>query len=126
MKTCVFVMCLAELLLRWEMFQEKLWKKIKTNFMFNKTFSEIVLWDNVEKSGRARHDIDENITGRMRFACWVTKATDTQSEYETIKVYAFTKATVVKRARLNVTLKVHCLSCPYSYTDRWTNFSYRY
>jgi hypothetical protein len=57
--------------------------------MFNKTFSEIVLWDNVEKFGRARNNTDENITGRMRFACWITKATDTQSEYETIKLLLF-------------------------------------
>ena len=52
--------------------------------MFNKTFSEIVLWDNAEKFGT-----DENTTRRMRFACWITKSTDTQSEYETIKLLLF-------------------------------------
>jgi hypothetical protein len=31
-------------------------EKIKTNFMFNKNFSEIMLLDNVEKFGRAIHD----------------------------------------------------------------------
>jgi len=46
--------------------------------MFNKTFSEIVPWDNVEKFGTARHDTDENTTRRTRFACWITKSTDTQ------------------------------------------------
>ena len=70
--------------------------------MFNKTFSEIVLWDNVEKFGTARHDTDENITGRMRFACWITKATDTQNMKQLN--YCFSKATVVTRTRLNVTL----------------------
>jgi hypothetical protein len=35
----------------------------------------------VEKYGRARQDTDDNIIQRMRFACWVTKATDTHSEY---------------------------------------------
>jgi hypothetical protein len=39
---------------------------------------------------------------RIRFACRLTKATDTQS---------FSTATVVTRTRLNVTLYVHCLSC---------------
>jgi hypothetical protein len=35
----------------------------------------------VEKYGTARQDTDDNIIRRMRFACWVTKATDTHSEY---------------------------------------------
>jgi hypothetical protein len=35
----------------------------------------------VEKYGRARQATDGNIIRRMRFACWVTKATDTHSEY---------------------------------------------
>ena len=33
------------------------------------------------KYGRARQDTDDYRTGRMRFVCWVTKATDTHSEY---------------------------------------------
>jgi hypothetical protein len=36
----------------------------------------------VEKYGRARQATDDNIIRRMRFACWITKATDTHSEYE--------------------------------------------
>jgi hypothetical protein len=32
----------------------------------------------VEKYGRARQATDDNI---IRFACWITKATDTLSEY---------------------------------------------
>jgi hypothetical protein len=35
----------------------------------------------VEKYGRARQATDDNIIRRMRFACWITKATDTHSEY---------------------------------------------
>jgi len=30
--------------------------------------------------GTARQATDDNITRRMRFACWITKATDTHSE----------------------------------------------
>jgi hypothetical protein len=33
----------------------------------------------VEKYGRVREAIDDNIIRRMRFACWITKATDTQN-----------------------------------------------
>jgi hypothetical protein len=37
--------------------------------------------DNVEKYGKARQATDDNIIRRMRIACWITKATVTQSEY---------------------------------------------
>ena len=36
---------------------------------------------NVEKYVRTIQVTDENITRRMRFACWMTKATNTYSEY---------------------------------------------
>jgi hypothetical protein len=36
---------------------------------------------NVEKYGTDRQATDDNIIRRMRFACWITKATDTHSEY---------------------------------------------
>jgi hypothetical protein len=45
------------------------------------------LWDNVEKYGTARQATDGNITRRMRFASWITKAADTHSEY--VIVYLF-------------------------------------
>jgi hypothetical protein len=35
----------------------------------------------VEKYGTARQATDDNIIRRMRFAWWITKATDTHSEY---------------------------------------------
>jgi hypothetical protein len=35
----------------------------------------------VEKYGTAGQATDDNIIQRMRFACWITKATDTHSEY---------------------------------------------
>jgi hypothetical protein len=35
----------------------------------------------VEKYGTARQATDDNTIRRMRFACWVTKATGTHSEY---------------------------------------------
>jgi hypothetical protein len=39
------------------------------------------LWDNTEKYGRVGQATDDNIIRRMRIACWITKATDTHSEY---------------------------------------------
>jgi hypothetical protein len=35
----------------------------------------------VEKYGTARQATDDNIIRRMRFAYWITKATDTHSDY---------------------------------------------
>ena len=34
-----------------------------------------------KKYGRTREGTDENATRRMRFACWIPKATDTHSEH---------------------------------------------
>jgi hypothetical protein len=39
------------------------------------------LWDRVENEGRATQATDNNIVGLIRFACWITKVTDTHSEY---------------------------------------------
>jgi hypothetical protein len=41
----------------------------------------------VEKYGTARQATDDNIMWRMRFACWITKATDTRSEYVILLVH---------------------------------------
>jgi hypothetical protein len=82
------------------------------NFIFNNFFRKSCrLWDNVEKYDRAGQATDYNIIRRMRFACWITKATDTDSKYAI--TYLFSTATNVKRKRLNITLYVHFLSCPF-------------
>ena len=62
------------------MFQTKVVKKMKTHFMFNNVFFEnravyeLILKNNVD-SGRP-HTI-----WRTRFACWISKATDTHPDY---------------------------------------------
>ena len=38
-------------------------------------------YNNVEKYGTAGKATDDNIIRHMRFACWVTKATNKRSEY---------------------------------------------
>jgi hypothetical protein len=58
----------------------------------------------MEKYGTARHATDDNIIRRMRFTCWITKATDTHVEY--VILIAFPRQ---QRTRLNVTLDVGCL-----------------
>ena len=50
--------------------------------MFNDFFpTSCLIWDNMKKYGRAKQAKDDDVIGRVRFVCWVTKATDTNSEY---------------------------------------------
>ena len=44
------------------------------------------LGDNLERYGRAEQATDYNIIQDMCFACWITKATFTHSEYVTVIV----------------------------------------
>jgi hypothetical protein len=75
MKTRAHFWYLAEFFLKWERFRIK----IKTDFFVQKFFSRkwCLLWDNVEKYDGARLVTDDNIKWRMRFTCWISKATDT-------------------------------------------------
>ena len=41
----------------------------------------------MEKHGRTRQATDDNIVQRMRFACWIKKATDILSEYVILIVF---------------------------------------
>jgi hypothetical protein len=60
----------------------------------------------VEKYGTVRQTTDDNIIRRMRFACWITKATDTHSD--NVILTAFPRQPMVTRTRLNVTF-IHTL-----------------
>ena len=71
------------------MFQAKIVKKIKTHILCSmdsplpphpqkKKYCR--LWDNAEKYGRTRQDTNDSIIWHMRFACRITKATNTHSE----------------------------------------------
>jgi hypothetical protein len=69
----------------WEMFQTKVVEKTKTHILCPVTFSEksCSLWDSGGKyGGRVRQVTDHNIIRYISFACCITKATDTYSEYE--------------------------------------------
>jgi hypothetical protein len=43
----------------------------------------------MEKYGRGRQATDDNIIRRVRFECWITKATDTHVAYEYVIIIAF-------------------------------------
>ena len=82
MKTNIhFLTYLAQFFLEWEMFQTEVVEEIKTHILFQITFcrKSYRLWDNVEKyrsAGRPQMAI-----WSMRIACWIPKATHTQSQY---------------------------------------------
>jgi hypothetical protein len=73
----------SEFFLEWEMFQTKVVKKIKTHISCSvKSPPENrAVYDRVAKCGRAGQATNDKIIGRMRFACWIPKGTNTHSEY---------------------------------------------
>ena len=64
-----------------------------TLIMFNNLFfwKSCRFWDNVEKCCRAGEAIDDHITRRMRFPCWITKAITTHSEYVILIAFTWQK-----------------------------------
>jgi len=84
---------------------QMLYRKSKHAFYVQELFSENravygIMWN---KCGTARQAKDDNKIRRMRFSCWIIKATDTHSEYVPY-TYCFSTATIVTRMRLNVTI----------------------
>ena len=87
MNACVHLWYyIAESFLEWEMFHTKVVEKVKTHILCSITPPPLPrescrFWDNVEKYGTAVRTTVDNVIRRMLFACWVTKATNTHSEY---------------------------------------------
>ena len=66
----------------------------------------------MEKYGRAGQATDGNITRRMRFACWITKATVLHSEYVILVASPQQQWSSERASMLGYTYStVHCLSC---------------
>ena len=73
-----------------------------THFMFSNFFwKSCRLWDNVGRYGRARETTDDDITWRMRFACWIIKTI--------IQTQFFYIVMMVTRTRLSVALYISIL-----------------
>jgi hypothetical protein len=79
------------------------------------------LWDDVKKYGRARQVTGyTQIIRRMRTACWITKATDTQNMLRII----FPQQQRLHERTSMLRLYIHCLSCSdFSYEAiEWSMF----
>ena len=83
----------------------------KMDRMFNNFFSRksCRLWDNVKKYGRARQVTGDNIMRRMHFACWITNATNTHTEYVILTTF-LGQQWLRERASM-LRLYVYFLSC---------------
>ena len=69
-----FMIISRSILLRMRNVLDKLVEEIETHILYSKTFFQkwCHLWYNVKKYGTAGEASDDNITWRMRFACWIT------------------------------------------------------
>ena len=86
------------------MFQTEVVEITKTHILCSITFFETraiyeIMWKNIVEGSRPQMTI-----WRMRIACWITIATDTNSEY--VILIVFSSATMVARNPLSVTLSV--------------------
>jgi len=80
-----------------------------THFTFKNFFwKSYLLWVNVEQYDRARQATDNNTIGRMRFAYWMIKATNTHPEYAIL--IAFPKQQWIRKRASVLHLYVYCLS----------------
>jgi hypothetical protein len=67
-------------------------QKIKTYFCSIYFSPKVVPFlDNVGRYGRATHATDDKIIRRMPIACYVTKVTDTHSDYLTLIAFPWQK-----------------------------------
>jgi hypothetical protein len=83
---------------------------METHILCSITFPENrAVYEIMWKNGTARQATDDNIIRRMRFACWITKATDTQSEY--VILIAFPQQQWLRERTSILHLYVHCVPC---------------
>ena len=88
----------------------KVLETIKTHFLFSITYSPktVPFLCNVKKYGTARGPTDNNVIRRMRFACSITKTTNTHSEY--VILIALRRQHWLRERATLLRLYVHCLS----------------
>jgi hypothetical protein len=83
-----------------------------------------LLCDNVEEYVTARQATHDTITRRMRFACWITKATDTHSEY--VILIAFPRQQWLREHSSMLRLYLHCLHGNNGYANTPHCYVYTY
>ena len=93
---------------KWELFQTKVVEEIRTDilcsrtFFFSKIVSFMITWKKM-----VQPDSPQTIIRHLRFARWITKATDTHSEY--VKLTAFPRQQRSRKSASMLRLYAHCL-----------------
>jgi hypothetical protein len=107
---CTFMLISRWILLRRNISGKSCRENQNTHFMFNNCFfwKSCHLSDNVEKYDTAEQATDDNVNRHMHIACWITKATDTHSEY--VILFAFLQQQSYYEWTSMLHLYVHCLS----------------
>jgi hypothetical protein len=109
---CTFIITSRLILLRMRNISDKSCRQNQnTHFLFNvflPSRKSCRLRDNVRKYGTAGQATYDNIIQRMRFANWITKATDTHSEY--IVHIAFARQHWLRERASTLRLYVHSVS----------------
>ena len=82
-KQYTFLVTSRSIILIIKMFQTNILEKVKTHILYSITFFFFlnravyeIMWKNIVELGRPQTTIQ-----RMRIACWITKVTNTHSEY---------------------------------------------
>jgi hypothetical protein len=70
------------------LFQTKFEDKIETRIMFNNFVDSIAVYELMWRNIVEKPDSPQMTMRRMRIACWITKATDTYSEYVIVIAFA--------------------------------------
>ena len=100
---------MAQFFLEWKIFEINLSRNSKQTFHIQERFfrKSCRLWNNVERYDTAGQDTDDNVILRMRFACWITMATNTKSEF--LILTADPQQWLFERAS-KLCLQMHCPS----------------
>ena len=113
-----FLSYLAHFFLEWEMSHTKVVKKIKTHILFSVTFFFLenhavyeIMWKDIVERGMPQMTV-----WRMRFTCWIPKATSTLRLCHT---HSFLTTTMAARTLFAVTLYVYYLCCVCVLHFRW-------
>jgi hypothetical protein len=77
----IFLLYSFEFFLVWKIFQMEVGEKFKTHYMFNKVVWILCLYEIIWKNMIELCRPQDHIIWHMHCACWMTRATDTNSEY---------------------------------------------
>ena len=111
--------CLFTIVSRWSLLRMgNIWDKIcrgnqNTYFMFTDFLflNNLGVYEIICTNMGVRQETEDKIMWRMRFACWITKVTQTHTHTHTHTKYWYSRAKMVRQTGFNVTSYVHSLSC---------------